>query len=316
VNHLRAAADGVGDATSGASAVPRFDRDRFARHIIENFVGDAFRHGVFHADLHPANLIVLPGEVVGYVDFGITGVLSGFSRRHLVALTLAVARADVDAMADAFLKLAASDAHSDPDLFRRSLADVSRSWYEGEGSRTVLTRNFTLVMLDMLVLCRKSGILPERDVIKYIRSAVAADGLITRLAPRFNVGRCLQEACEALVTEELRRTLLSPDTFAGAITASRRLLESGAARAAVALRRVADGEVTAFVAETAAPDPDTRRRQRTIRLAGLVVALVGLLEWVGGPAHAGLNVMTITTALTGLALLALLDSIRRLVRSD
>ena len=34
----------------------------FARHVIDNFLGDAFRYGVFHADLHPANLLVLPGE--------------------------------------------------------------------------------------------------------------------------------------------------------------------------------------------------------------------------------------------------------------
>ncbi len=36
-----------------------------------------------------------PANVVGYVDFGITGVLSRYSRRHLVALTLAYTRADV-----------------------------------------------------------------------------------------------------------------------------------------------------------------------------------------------------------------------------
>ena len=80
LDYLRAL--GAGDEVSarrlrGAG----FDPDRFARHIIDNFLGDAFQHGVFHADLHPANLLVLPGDVVGYVDFGITGVLSRYSRR-------------------------------------------------------------------------------------------------------------------------------------------------------------------------------------------------------------------------------------------
>jgi predicted unusual protein kinase regulating ubiquinone biosynthesis (AarF/ABC1/UbiB family) len=156
-----------------------FDHDRFARHIIDNFVGDAFLHGVFHADLHPANLLVQPGEVVGYVDFGITGVLSRYSRRHLVAMVLTCVRADVDGMADAFFKLARSEADANPALFRSRLAEVSQEWYEIEGAGPVLKRNFTLVMLDMLILCRQTGITPERDVIKYIRSAVAADGLIT-----------------------------------------------------------------------------------------------------------------------------------------
>jgi hypothetical protein len=50
-------------------------------------------------DLHPANLLILPQNVVGYVDFGITGVLSRYSRRHLVEMTLAYTRADVATMA-------------------------------------------------------------------------------------------------------------------------------------------------------------------------------------------------------------------------
>src|ERR1700749_3269320 len=59
-----------------------FDADEAARNIINNFLGDAFRHGMFHADLHPANLMLLPDSVVGYIDFGITGVLSHHARQN------------------------------------------------------------------------------------------------------------------------------------------------------------------------------------------------------------------------------------------
>ena len=103
LDYLRAL--GAGDEwTAHQLRASGFDPNRFARHIIDNFLGDAFQYGVFHADLHPANLLVLPGDVVGYVDFGITGVLSRYSRRHLVAMTLAYTRADVDGMADAFFQ--------------------------------------------------------------------------------------------------------------------------------------------------------------------------------------------------------------------
>ena len=35
-----------------------------------------FRHGFFHADPHPANILVLSRERVGLVDFGLTGQLT------------------------------------------------------------------------------------------------------------------------------------------------------------------------------------------------------------------------------------------------
>ena len=38
-------------------------------------LNQVFVFGCFHADLHPANLFVLPGDAIGYVDFGIVGQL-------------------------------------------------------------------------------------------------------------------------------------------------------------------------------------------------------------------------------------------------
>jgi ubiquinone biosynthesis protein len=290
-----------------------FEPNRFARHIIDNFLGDAFRYGVFHADLHPANLLVLPDDVVGYVDFGITGVLSRFSRRYLVAMTLAYTRADVEGMAEAFSKLTTSDPDADPVRFRTSLAEMSQEWYEGEGSNTVFKKNFTLVMLDMLTLSRKTGIWPERDVIKYIRSAIAADGLITRFAPGFNVGRHLEEVCQRWVTWESRRAALSYDALAGWAMSSGRLVEDGAARATTVLRRIAEGDMSARVDVTTPVDRDVRLRRRTLRLAGVVVALTALIELTAGPPALGVNLYTAEAAIAGSALLLLADSVRRLV---
>src|SRR5947199_5022837 len=107
-----------------------FDAHQVARHIIDNFLGDAFQHGIFHADLHPANLMVLPRNVVGYLDFGITGVISRYSRQNLVALTLAYTRGDIAAMCDAFFKVSAVDQRSKPGVFRDTLQKLSADWYE------------------------------------------------------------------------------------------------------------------------------------------------------------------------------------------
>ena len=38
-------------------------------------LNEVYVFGYFHADLHPANMFVLPGDAIGYVDFGIVGQL-------------------------------------------------------------------------------------------------------------------------------------------------------------------------------------------------------------------------------------------------
>ncbi|HEX9671583.1 MAG TPA: AarF/UbiB family protein, partial [Thermoanaerobaculia bacterium] len=232
---------------SGEELLPRrlaaagFEPDQFGRHMIDNFLGDAFRHGIFHADLHPANLMILPGNVVGYVDFGITGVLSHYSRRHLIALTLAYTRADLDGMSAAFLKVSTMDEGADVAAFRGGLEALAEVWYERRGRQRRLRKNFTLVMLDMLRLSHATGIWPERDVVKYIRSAIAIDGLITRFAPEFNVGRYLEEVCELHLRRGARAALVNKERFVDWAGASSHLLVDGAFRAAAWLERQAEG---------------------------------------------------------------------------
>ena len=315
LDYLRAL--GSGDEwTAHKLRASGFDPNRFARHIIDNFLGDAFQYGVFHADLHPANLLVLPGDVVGYVDFGITGVLSRYSRRHLVALTLAYTRADVEAMADSFFKLTTSEPDADPSRFRRELVELSQEWYQGEGSATVFKKNFTLVMLDMLTLSRKTGIGPERDVIKYIRSAIAADGLITRFAPGFNVGRYLEEVCQRWVEWETRRSGLRYESLSALAASSGRLAEDGVARAFAAMQRLVSGDMLARVDITTTAHHDQGMARRTVRLTGLLVAFVALFELTAAPSTIGFNFFTAEAALICTALLLLANSVRRLARAD
>ena len=311
LDYLRAVGSGD-DWTSHQLRARGFDANRFASRIIDNFLGDAFQYGVFHADLHPANLLVLPGDVVGYVDFGITGVLSRYSRRHLVAMTLAYTRADVGGMADAFFKLTTQEPGADPARFRSVLAELSQDWYEGEGAETVFKKNFTLVMLDMLTLSRKTGIWPERDVIKYIRSAIAADGLITRFAPGFNVGRHLERVCQRWVAWEARRAAFQYDTLTALAASSARLADDGMARAGSVLRRVMEGDPLARVDVTSTGRGDDRLRRRTLRLAGIAVAFTALFELTGAPVQVGWNLFTAQAVLIVAALVALGDSVRRL----
>ena len=41
----------------------RFRPEVFAHNVLHNFMADAFEHGLFHADLHPGNLILLRGKL-------------------------------------------------------------------------------------------------------------------------------------------------------------------------------------------------------------------------------------------------------------
>ena len=231
LNYLRAL---EGESSSDAPAAlpdelePKgFDRRRFAANIVDNFLRDAFENGIYHADLHPANLMMLEDSVVGYVDFGITGVLSRYGRRQLMAMTLALSTGDMELFHRCFRELTVPDPRARPDLFRRGLDRLAASWYGPQGELRV---NFTRIMVDMLALSREAHFLPERDIVKYIRSSIAIDGLITRFAPDFDVGGYLAERCATHMAAARRRDQLALPRLLEWGSTTSRLLTDGPQR--------------------------------------------------------------------------------------
>jgi ubiquinone biosynthesis protein len=183
----------------------------FSANIISNFLSDAFQFGVFHADLHPANLLILPNNVVGYVDFGIVATLTNEARRKQIELTMAYASGSPEAIYRQFLNICTVKADSDLAGIRREIARLARDWYrEPPIAGSVRLRvTITRTMMDLLTLCRRHGVVVDREVIKYIRSTVLADGLISRLAPGFDMARILRTVVEKHAIEESRDKIFS-----------------------------------------------------------------------------------------------------------
>ena len=59
-------------------------------------LNQVFVFGYFHADLHPANIFVLAGDAIGYVDFGIVGQLPNRVRESLTRYSWLLFRGEVE----------------------------------------------------------------------------------------------------------------------------------------------------------------------------------------------------------------------------
>jgi ubiquinone biosynthesis protein len=188
-----------------------FDPPKFVSNVINNFLSDAFKFGVFHADLHPANLLIMKDNVVGYVDFGIVGSMTPEARRKQIQLSLAYVRGKTDEIFDAFMNVCTFTKESDLAGFRRELDRRSRYWYREPaiGGVPHFSRSLTVAMIDLLALCRYYGVLVDREMIKYIRSLFLADGLVSRLAPGLDLAPQIRQVCEDFIARDAQGRMLS-----------------------------------------------------------------------------------------------------------
>jgi ubiquinone biosynthesis protein len=91
--------DGVKVSAAGTAAAPDLDPVVIAQRGADFVFKQILVHGLFHADPHPGNILVLPGNVVVFIDFGIVGRTNRTLRRQLAQVIVAVGRRDADRLA-------------------------------------------------------------------------------------------------------------------------------------------------------------------------------------------------------------------------
>ena len=90
--------DGVQLADVSAETHTLDERRRLAHVIAEAWMTMIFRHGFFHGDPHPANVLVLSPDEIGLVDFGQAGKLSDDDMAKATRLFIDIANENLDAL--------------------------------------------------------------------------------------------------------------------------------------------------------------------------------------------------------------------------
>ncbi|MHC4600796.1 MAG: ABC1 kinase family protein, partial [Planctomycetota bacterium] len=82
-----------------------YEPKKLASILSDAFLIQFFGTGLFHADPHPGNILVLEEGKIGLIDFGMVGHLTDELRGHLGTLILALLRRDVDLIVEVYREL-------------------------------------------------------------------------------------------------------------------------------------------------------------------------------------------------------------------
>ena len=82
------------------------DRVKLADSLLRTFLEQMLQDGVFHADPHPGNVMLLTDGQLALIDFGAAGRLDPVQQTALRDLMAGVSRRDADAVVQAVLQVA------------------------------------------------------------------------------------------------------------------------------------------------------------------------------------------------------------------
>jgi ubiquinone biosynthesis protein len=104
-------------------------RRHLAYLITETWMTMIFRNGFFHADPHPANILVLSPERVGLVDFGLTGKLTDDDMSKLTRLFIDAASENIDLLPRRLFDLGVRYPKEREEEFVAALRDLYYRYY-------------------------------------------------------------------------------------------------------------------------------------------------------------------------------------------
>ncbi|GAA3110100.1 ubiquinone biosynthesis protein [Kribbella aluminosa] len=198
--------DGIGLGNARQAIADRgLDPVRLGRTLFDCLLGQVAIDGVFHADPHPGNFLLLTDGRIGMLDLGSVGRLDPATRDALQRFLLAIDHGDPVAATDALLEI----------VYRPDVIDErSLERAVGQFMTKYLAAGVTLgpaMFNDLfrIITSHELGVPPE--VAAVFRALATIEGTISRISPGFDLVAASRQFAGAhvidrLAPDSLRRT--------------------------------------------------------------------------------------------------------------
>ena len=209
-----------------ALAARGHDLDRIVRNLDWNMLNQVYVFGYFHADLHPANLFVLPGDAIGYVDFGIVGQLPDDVRESLTRYSWLLFRGEVESAVRELMRWLAPTAATDADEARRQLIRLHQAFlYDMESERARTTSDtsgpiarsienpYSKLAVDILETIRVQALSLSPSIVAYLKMLVTLGTLRHSLAVDYDLPANVRHFVRRLARQQAMALLDPRRTF-------------------------------------------------------------------------------------------------------
>ena len=158
-------------------------RYRMAEVLTDAWMTMIFRHGFFHGDPHPANVLVFAPDRIGLVDFGLAGRLTDEDVSKATGLFIDVANENIEALAKRLAELGVRYTKDREEEFTAELRELFYRYY----GATLAEIDPQQVIREVFAMIYRMNLrLPTRFVL--LDKAIATLGSVTtELSPDFNV---------------------------------------------------------------------------------------------------------------------------------
>ena len=174
--------DGVSLRAAGQLIDDRgLERADLSRALLRSMVYQITEGGVFHADPHPGNVLLLTDGRLALLDFGSVGRLDAQQRSALQHLLLALGRGDPGALRDALLELVTRPDEIDEQQLERALGQFMARHLAGGAAATAA------MFTGLFRLASRFELATPPEIATVLRALATLEGTLSLLTPGIDI---------------------------------------------------------------------------------------------------------------------------------
>lgn len=158
-----------------------------------------FEYGFFHADPHPGNIMVLPDNVICFLDYGMMGTLTQNTRQLITAILIGAINHDAERIVRSVLRLCETDGDVNvPKLELQITELINLYFYE-----SLEQMDIPALLNDLLTFFPNNNLKIPADLYLLGRALVILQGDGEKIDPDFNVARYVEPYAKKIIKDRL-----------------------------------------------------------------------------------------------------------------
>lgn len=160
------------------------DRTYLLEQLVQFMLEGMLFQGIFHADIHAGNIILMPGEPgkLGIIDFGLVGNLHDDLKLKISKLFVAFVSRDYHSLAVIYADIGEFFSGLNIKEFQKDIADFLEPRLRGDLSDIDTGK----MLYDSTKIARRHRIRLPRDLVLFFRSLITLENIGRRLDPHFD----------------------------------------------------------------------------------------------------------------------------------
>ncbi|MFJ5622365.1 ABC1 kinase family protein [Peribacillus loiseleuriae] len=160
-----------------------YDRKVIAERVTNSMLHQILIEGFFHGDPHPGNMMVLPDEVVVFMDFGMVGRLTPDMKYQLASLVISLKRGDTLGIIKAISKMGILSDQINMAVLRADVDELKEKYYHLPLSQISLGE----AVNDLFTISFHHQIQIPADMTMLGKALLTVERVVADLDPDFNM---------------------------------------------------------------------------------------------------------------------------------